>query len=154
MQLAIEFLFGYFILFHQVPVGFVVGEVPPFVMQRILQLTCEKDGFVGIIILEYAQGDGRLFGAWVPVAFIRVVDVPKPVLSEADAGTFFYDGIGGADIVCHDPNMLRVFREDHAAREHFEGQSVAILIEDAPDHGAKTVAPTAIRIITIVDSHS
>ncbi|WP_414711252.1 hypothetical protein [Puia sp.] len=135
------------------PVGFVIGKIAAFVVQGILQFPREEDGIIRVIVLEHTEGDGRFFRMRIPVAFVRVIDMPEPVLAEPDAGPFFNDRIGAADIFCHHPDRPRLFRQDHPARKHFESNGLTKFFIDAPDHRAKSITPTAIRIVTIIDRH-
>src|SRR6185437_8147076 len=101
-------------------------------------------------------------------------DMPEPIVTEPDAGAFFDGFVSFLDITGHCADGLGSFREDHAAREDFEGQGLSrarragrrpiisglcrgpifrcrpagtILFKNAADHGAKPIAPAAVSVV-------
>src|ERR1700723_1927437 len=103
-----------------------------------------------MIFPEDTHRDRRLLRAGIPVAFLRMKDMPSPVLTKPDTRAFFHRLVGLLDISGHYPDRLRLRRQDHPAGQDLEGDDGPVFLKNAADHGTKPVTPAAISIITII----
>src|SRR5258708_3431884 len=80
--------------------------------------------------------------------------MPEPVFAEFNACALLYRFIGFLESACHNPDRLWFFGQDHTSGQDVKCQLLSVCFEQTPDDGAKPVTPSAIGIVTIIQSRA
>src|SRR5580658_3485381 len=99
-----------------------------------------------MIFPENTHRDRRLLRTGIPVAFLRMKDMPSPVFTKPDTRALLNRFVGFLDIPGHYADRLRLRRQYHAAGQDLEENGGTVFMKNAADDGTKPVTPAAISI--------